>query len=135
MPFVLDASTAISWYFPDEQHADALVALDRIRTETALVPLHWWFEVRNSMLIGERRNRFSDKDTSHFLDQLSHMRVVEAPRPEDTGVFALARKYRLTFYDAAYLDLAQREDVALATLDDALAAAARAEGVPLVAGT
>jgi predicted nucleic acid-binding protein len=133
MPFVLDASTAISWYFPGEQHSDATVALGRMRTDTAFVPLHWWFEIRNSMLIGERRRRFSDKDTSHFLDQLTRMRVVEALRPSDTFIFILARKHNLTFYDAAYLELALREGVALATLDAELAAAARVEGVPLVA--
>jgi predicted nucleic acid-binding protein len=54
--------------------------------------------------------------------------------PADDAVFAIARRHRLTFYDAAYLELAKRERIALATLDDALAVAAAAEGVELIAG-
>jgi predicted nucleic acid-binding protein len=133
MPFVLDASTTISWYFPDEEHSDALAAWERLRQDDALVPAHWWFEVRNTMLIGERRKRSSENQTFDFLARLACTRIVEAPRPDDSDIFVLARRRRLTFYDAAYLELAQRERIALATLDDELAAAARAEGVALVA--
>jgi predicted nucleic acid-binding protein len=135
MPFVLDASTAISWYFPDEEHSDARAAWERLRSDDALVPGHWWFEVRNSMLIGERRKRSSENQIFNFLAQLARTRIMEAPRPDDTEVFALARRHRLSFYDAAYLELAQRERSALATLDDALAAAARAEGVAIVSAS
>jgi predicted nucleic acid-binding protein len=133
MPFVLDASTAASWNFPDEDHSAARATWERIRGDDAMVPPHWWFEVRNVMLVGERRKRISATQTIYFLARLSRLRIMEAQRPADTGIFALARRHRLTFYDAAYLELAQREDVALATLDEELAEAARAEGVALVA--
>ena len=132
MPFVLDASTAVSWHFPDEDHSDARAAWERLRQDDALVPAHWWFEVRNIMLVGERRKRTSENQTAAFLARLSRMCIVEVARPDDPGIFALARRHRLTFYDAAYLELARREEIALATLDDDLAAAARAEGVALV---
>jgi predicted nucleic acid-binding protein len=133
MPFVLDASTAVSWNFPDEDHSAAQAAWQRLRQDDALVPTHWWFEVRNVMLIGERRKRITQDQTGTFLARLSRLRIAEAPRPDDAGIFALARRHRLTFYDAAYLELARREQLALVTLDDDLAVAARAEGVKLVA--
>jgi len=98
-----------------------------------MVPPHWWFEVRNVMLVGERRKRISATQTIYFLARLSRLRIMEAQRPADAGIFALARRHRLTFYDAVYLELAERENVALATLDEELAEAARAEGVALVA--
>jgi predicted nucleic acid-binding protein len=133
MPFVLDASTTVSWSFPDEDHSTARAAWQRLRQDEALVPPHWWFEVRNVMLIGERRKRVSHNQTDYFLARLSRLHIAEAPRPDDASIFVLARRHHLTFYDAAYLELAQREEIALATLDDDLMAAARADGVALVA--
>lgn len=85
------------------------------------------------MLVGERRERSTEQRTSFAMDRLARMAIRLAPMPRDADVFALARKHRLTFYDAAYLELAQREGLALATLDDQLAAAARNEQVSLVA--
>ncbi|MPZ55649.1 MAG: PIN domain-containing protein [Rhizobiales bacterium] len=132
MPFVLDASVTASWFFPDEDHPDAAEAWRLIKTDDALVPPHWWFEVRNTMLIGERRGRNTEQRTTAALDRLSRMRIQFAPQPDETSVFGLARRHRLTFYDAAYLDLAQRQSVALATLDDDLVTAARAERVDVI---
>jgi predicted nucleic acid-binding protein len=63
---------------------------------------------------------------------LQELPIALAALPDDAPVFTLARRHRLTFYDAAYLDLAKREQLALATLDDELAAAARLEGVALL---
>jgi predicted nucleic acid-binding protein len=133
MPFVLDASTAVSWGFRDEDHSGARAARDRLRRDDAVVPVHWWFEVRNVMLMGERRKRLSENQTAQFLARLSRLRIMEAPRPDDLEIFALARRHRLTFYDATYLELARREEIALATLDDDLAAAASSDGIALVA--
>ena len=133
MPFVLDASVAACWFFPDEIHPVASQSWLRIHQDDAIVPAHWWFEVRNTMLIGERRGRSTEQRTAFALDRLARMAVRHAPTPLDADVFALARKHRLTFYDAAYLELAQHERLALATLDRELAAAARAEDVSLVA--
>jgi predicted nucleic acid-binding protein len=133
VPFVLDASVATSWFFPDEDHPDARAAWHIVRSDIALVPLHWWFEVRNAMLIGERRGRCTEEHTTGALSRLVRMTIRQTTLPHDTDVYLLARRYRLTFYDAAYLELAKREGVALATLDQQLADAARAEGVALVA--
>ena len=132
MGFVLDASVTASWFLPDEDDRDALEAWDRSATEEVWVPLHWWFEVRNTMLMGERRGRISEALTAHSLNRLSLLPIVIEARPDETEVLDLARRHRLTFYDAVYLELAGRKRVPLATLDVDLIAAARAERIPLV---
>jgi len=132
VPFVLDASVAACWFFPDEVHPVASHAWLVIHEDNGLVPAHWWFEVRNTMLMGERRGRSTELNTRFALDRLSRMTIRHMPVPPDADVLVLARRHRLTFYDAVYLELAQREGLALATLDNELAKAARAEDVRLI---
>lgn len=131
MPFVLDASVAVCWLFADEDHPNATEALERIRTDEALVPSIWWFEVRNTLLVNERRGRLTETDTTAFLRALSRLAITVDRTPSDE-VLVLARRHRLSVYDAAYLELARRENVPLATLDQKLADAARAEGVAVI---
>lgn len=134
MRFVLDASVAISWCFQDEDAPLAVVIAHRLSGgDTALAPLIWWAEVRNGVLMGERRGRADANKTAEFIADLSRQRVDLDDLPQSEAVFNLARRRGLTFYDACYLELAQREGIALATLDQALARAAVAEGVPLIA--
>jgi predicted nucleic acid-binding protein len=135
VPIVLDASIAASWYFPheDSNHADKV--LDGLEEDAALVPLLWWFEVRNVLMVGERRRRSTAKMATEFLSWLTTLPIQHAELPDEEKVFALARQHQLTFYDAAYLELAHREGLALATLDKQLAEAARASGVTLVTDT
>ncbi len=132
MPFVLDASIAACWAFDDEDHPVAALALERVRTDEARVPSLWWFEVRNTLIVNERRGRLTERDTSAFLRGLARLRVTLDRSPNEGDVLALARHRRLTVYDAAYLELARREGAPLATLDAALATAASAERVPLL---
>jgi predicted nucleic acid-binding protein len=132
MSFVLDASVAACWAFEDEDHPTATLALDRIRSDQARVPSLWWFEVRNTLIINERRGRLAEADTAAFLRGLSRLGVTVDRLPEEAGVMTLARKHRLTVYDASYLELAQREILPLATLDADLIRAARAENLSLI---
>jgi predicted nucleic acid-binding protein len=132
MPFVLDASIAACWAFDDEDHPVAALALERVRTDEARVPSLWWFEVRNTLIVNERRGRLTESDTGAFLRGLVRLRVTLDRSPKEGDVLALARHRGLTVYDAAYLELARREGAPLATLDAALATAARAELVPLL---
>ena len=127
MPFVLDASVAACWAFEDEDHPVAALALERVRTDEALVPSLWWFEVRNTLIVNERRGRLTESDTAAFLRGIARLHVTVDRSPDEPAVLTLARQRQLTVYDAAYLELARREGVALATLDAALATAARAE--------
>jgi predicted nucleic acid-binding protein len=132
MPFVLDASVAACWAFDDEDHPVAGLALARVRTDAAVVPGIWWFEVRNTLIVNERRGRITEADTAAFLRELTRLGVMVDRTPEEATVLALARTHRLTVYDASYLELAQREALPLATLDQPLRAAALAAGISLV---
>jgi predicted nucleic acid-binding protein len=132
MPFVLDASIAACWAFDDEDHPAAALALERIRTDEAIVPGLWWFEVRNTLIVNERRGRLSQADTAIFLRELSRFGVTIDREPEEAAILTFARQHRLTVYDASYLELAQREAIPLATLDSDLRKAACALGVALI---
>ena len=92
----------------------------------------WWFEVRNTLLVNERRGRLRESDVSVFLRGLAVLAIIIDRAPDEAAILALARRHRLSVYDASYLELAQRDGVGLATLDGALARAARAEQVSLL---
>jgi predicted nucleic acid-binding protein len=135
MPFVLDASVPACWAFQDEQDVRADAAYVRIKTEEAVVPSLWWFEIRNILVVNERRKRITESDTGVFLRDLAGLRIRIDREPQEGAVLRLARTHRLSVYDASYLELALREAIPLATLDDELAAAAVAEGTGLVGAT
>ena len=132
MPFVLDASVTASWCFRDETAAAADAAMNRLPQDHATVPALWWFEVRNILIVNERRGRIEPADSDMFLNDLALLPIRIDRGPDERLVVTLARKYRLTAYDAAYLDLAVRLTAPMATLDRALSDAARAEGLELV---
>lgn len=131
MSFVIDASVVIAWAFK-EQHATAEHVFARIQAEEAIVPALWWYELRNVLVLGEWQGRLTQRETARFLRDVSRLAITMDSTPDEIQVLTLARRHRLTVYDAAYLELSQRKALPLATLDEALAAAARAEGVALV---
>lgn len=97
-----------------------------------MVPAIWRLEVRNILLVNERRGRILLTDADEFLADLERLPIqVHADTPS-AGFLPLARKHRLTIYDTAYLELALRTTAPLATLDMALAQAARAEGLTII---
>lgn len=132
MPIVIDASVAASWALPDENHPDVAFALERVQSERGVVPALWWYEIRNILLVSERRRRLSESDTAEFLEALSDLRITQDQSAVGSRLLQLARAHKLTIYDAAYLELAKRTASPLATLDSELIRAARAEGVALV---
>jgi predicted nucleic acid-binding protein len=131
MTFVIDASVVASWCFPDESSAAATRAFERISRETAFVPAHWWFELRNVLLVGERRQRLDALQVDRFLQLVGELPIEIDRSPDEKTIFALARRHGLTFYDAAYLELALRYE-ALASLDDDLLRAAERERIASV---
>jgi predicted nucleic acid-binding protein len=132
MAFVLDASVTACWAFQDEDHPGAALAFHQMRAQEAVVPCLWWFEVRNILVVNERRRRIGESDTTAFLLNLSRLRVRLDRLPEADAVLRLARTHRLSVYDAAYLELAKREGLPLATLDADLRRAAAEAGVALL---
>lgn len=132
MPFVVDASVAACWLLPDEGDPRAAEAYSRFPDDTALVPSLWWFEIRNIFVINERRKQIEASFTNRALALLAGLPIQRDDRPDGAAILALARRYGLTAYDATYLELAQREGIALATLDADLLRAAHNAGVPVV---
>ena len=130
--FVLDASVVASWCFADESHPSAQLAFALIEQESAVAPTLLWFEVRNVLLVGERRKRLSEAQVGLFLTHLSELPIEVDHAPDERTVLGLARRHNLSVYDAVYLELAQRRALALATLDRALMNVARAEKVALL---
>jgi predicted nucleic acid-binding protein len=137
MPFVLDASVALAWHFEDEDSAKAELASERSYEDVVVVPQHWYLEVTSALLKSERRRRAAPEEVDRFVGRLRTMEVeLDILVPDDAFdvLLPLARTHRLSVYDAAYLELARRRGIALATLDASLAVAARDLGVELVLG-
>ena len=131
MPLILDASCAAARLLPDEGSDLADKVFLRLRDDHAFVPTLFWFEIRNVLLSNERRGRISADQTDALVRELDGFPIETDRAPSSQDVLDLARVHRLTAYDAAYLELARRRGVPLATLDDRLAHAATAAGVPL----
>ena len=135
MPFVVDASVVLAWHFEDEVSEYADGVLERLRGDQAIVPGVWPLEVANGLVIAERRKRLTAAKLAGAVDATQSLDV----SVHETGleivlgrVLDLARAQRLSVYDAAYLELAMREGLPLATEDAALRTAATRVGVALV---
>jgi predicted nucleic acid-binding protein len=130
--FVLDCSVVLAWYFVDEtdRYADAVAAA--LPDATALVPSLFHLELANILVVGERRKRSTEAQATAFLASLTGLPIVvdgQTATRAWSDIIALARSHNLSTYDAAYLELAMRESMPLATLDDKLETAAKAIGV------
>lgn len=134
MPIVTDASVLLAIAFKDEHSTLAAAVLDAIQDEGAVVPAQFWFEVRNVLVMSERRGRITPLQTHTFLAELGAQPIEIEPLPPEAAVLNLARKHGLTVYDAAYLELAQRKGAVLATMDAALIRAAKSIGVAIFKG-
>jgi predicted nucleic acid-binding protein len=131
--FVIDTSITMAWCFEDEAGAATEAVLDRLREDQAVVPPIWPLEVANVLLVAERRGRLSEAQASRFLELLVRLPIDVDDSPTDTsGIVATGRRHMLSSYDASYLLLAERLGASLATLDQALAKAARKAGVQLL---
>ena len=127
--FIVDASVAVVWMFEDESHPIADIALAEIRGGGGgIVTGHWHIEVRNALLMGERRGRIAQEDIGDRLAFLNGLSVQTDMDANLDAVFQLARLHSLTMYDAMYLELALRHRFPLATLDQRLAQAAADAG-------
>jgi predicted nucleic acid-binding protein len=129
---VVDCSVAMAWCFPDEKDAFADSVLGRLAGGSAAVPSLWWLECANVLRLAERRGRITPADAGRYMALLSALPVVT---DEFTHIYAfgataaLARAHGLTAYDAAYLELAIRLGLPIASLDQQVLTAAAALGV------
>ncbi len=132
MAIVVDVSIAAAWCFPDEQASAAERVLDNLPRLGGVVPGIFRYEMRNVLIVNERRGRIDQAGSARFLMRLRDLRLLEDDAHDDDTVMALARKHGLSAYDAAYLETALRRGDGLATLDRELVNAAVAEGVVLI---
>ena len=131
--FVVDNSVVMSWCFEDEGSRYAETVLDSLEDGEAFVPAIWPLEVGNVLLMAERKKRLSQASVIRFLALVNNLPItVEQETPERMlkEIVSLARKHRLSTYDASYLDLAMRLGLPISTLDTSLMKAAKKCRVP-----
>ena len=124
---VLDASLTVALLLDDEIEPNTTASLADMEESDAIVPQLWHSEIRNALLIAERRGRISPSQVTQRLLYLGTLPIRTDQEPDFDAAMELARDHRLTFYDALYLELAIRRNAQLATLDKALARAAENE--------
>lgn len=133
--FVLDCSVAVAWCVEDEASPQTDVLLERVRDEGAVVPQLWPLELGNVLVQAARRGRLSASDIAARVELLAELpvRIDDETASRALGdVLPLARAEGLTTYDAAYLELAMRRGLPLATKDGDLRGAAQRNGVALL---
>ena len=137
MAFVMDNSSTMAWLLSEPTLVDHASFGNRLRSEGVFVPGHWKLEVGNALLQGVRRKRIDEPDVMAFLTALGALPIaIDEQFLEHAwnATISLAQRHTLTTYDAAYLELAVRLSLPLATLDGPLAKAAIAEGVEVIGG-
>ena len=130
---VLDSSVTMAWVLRDEQSAQADAALEQVAKIGGIAPALWWVEVRNVLVIAERRGHLTQEDTATAVQAIDALGIHLDHAPDNASLLQLARTHGLSAYDALYLELAVRQQRPLATLDHKLRAAAQAEGLTLTA--
>lgn len=131
---VIDASVALAWCFPDEESDYADSVLLALENETAIVPAIWAVELANALLVGERRKRIHQPEVRRFVELVMGLSVVQdgqASADTVSNIVPLGREYNLSAYDAAYLDVAVRHEIPLATLDHALRKVCSTAGIKI----
>lgn len=135
MNFVLDSSVALTWCFEDERTTVTDALLERVTEAGAVAPMLWPLEILNGLAVAERRGRLDAQRRQRMTTLLHALPIAidsETVRYAWQLTSHLAERFRLTVYDATYLELAQRMNLPLATLDQELRAAGATLGVPLL---
>jgi predicted nucleic acid-binding protein len=132
MPVVIDCSVFLAWSLADEEEPVATNAMHRVVATGGVVPGIWWYELRNALLMNERRGRITMQQMGETLADCAELGVEIDDSHDEAALLGLARQYTLTVYDAAYLEVASRRRLPLATLDRHLSGAARAADVSVI---
>ncbi len=135
MSLVVDASIALTWCFSDERTPETIAVLNHVVDQAAFAPSVWPLEVLNALAIAQRRGRCNAADRlrlAGFLRQLPIAIDEDTLHHAWTTTAEFAERLQLTIYDAAYLELAHRQSLPLATLDSDLRRAAKTVGVSLL---
>jgi predicted nucleic acid-binding protein len=136
--FILDASVAISWCFPADPTENTPYTrriLTQLTSDDAIVPEIWAFEIANSIFVSfNKRKRIDERQIVEYLSLLTALpiRVDAQSMWANVGLESMSRRHDLSAYDAAYLDLARRANLSLATSDEFLKKVALVEGVAVL---
>lgn len=133
--FVADNSIVMTWCFQDEVVPYAEAVLDLLTEAVAVVPVIWPLEVTNLLLVAERNDRLHEADSVRFGSLLGQLPImVDRSWPERLmrDFLSIGRAHNLSSYDTAYLDLAMRQRLPIATLDQRLLQAARQIDLPIL---
>ncbi|MBI4208482.1 MAG: type II toxin-antitoxin system VapC family toxin [Deltaproteobacteria bacterium] len=132
MDWVLDASIALAWSLPDENSDCSDRFFEEVQDGVLWVPALWWYEISNGLTVAQSRKRLAQADISRFIELYAAVPICTDVDLEPDLVWhfsMLAKDYSISAYDAAYLELALRKGIGLATVDRKLATAARRAGV------
>jgi predicted nucleic acid-binding protein len=132
--FVLDCSITMAWCFEDESNDYTNAILENLKHTTAIVPTIWPLEVANVLLFSKKNKRLTEVQSVNFIDALSALPIIIDQSTSSRAmhsILILAGPSNLTIYDAAYLELAIREQLPLITLDKELIKAAKKLNIPL----
>jgi predicted nucleic acid-binding protein len=130
MPFVLDAAIVVAWSATSPDPVAA--ALERLSADQGAVPAFWWFDLRHALVCSERRQQQDVASTAAFLRRLGQLPVLVDPAPDEAVLLDLARGHRLGIHETAYLELALRLGVPLATTNRDLIRTALQVGMSLL---
>lgn len=131
MRFVADCSIVLPWYLEDEKTDYTEMLLDSLLANQVVVPVLWRLEFTNALLAAVRRKRISETRRQEIVSQAERLPIIfDSYFVPLTDISNLARDYHLTTYDAAYLELALRQSLPLATLDNQLIEATTKANVP-----
>ena len=128
---VIDNSVFLTWCLGDEDDPTATHAMQRVADKGGVVPRIWWYELRNALVMNERRGRISSQQVLDTLGDSLALGISIDDDHDGSLLLDLARRHDLTVYDAAHLEVAVRRSLPLATLDRRLRAAAEAIGVDI----
>ena len=132
MSVVVDCSVFLAWSLADEDEPVATEAMRRVVGAGGVAPGIWWYELRNALLMNERRGRLTAQHVAETLADCAALGIETDGRHDESLVLGLAREHALSVYDASYLEVASRRRLPLATLDRKLSEAAVAAGVPTI---
>jgi predicted nucleic acid-binding protein len=132
---ILDSSATLAWIYGDETTEAIRQVFDAVAEDGAVVPALWRLEVANSLTMAVQKRRINPNFRRAALADLALLDITTDQQTDSfawTDTLNLADHFHLTVYDAAYLELARRRTLPLATLDQELRAAATAIGVTVL---
>lgn len=133
MRFVLDNSVVVGWFLEDQATPYTDVVSVLLEQDQAVVPALWELEFANVLRTACRKERLTADEAHQIIEQICALPIlIDRETPGPAELLALALRYNLSSYDAAYLELALRLQIPIATKDEPLQAAAQAAGVGIV---